>query len=120
LELATIEATGFQFVHTDAVQTHGGGGHPSGAALGCVVHRERGIVMKLKHRYPFSSTLKRMSTIVEHCALPSAASVAAGRPVAGQTSLFLFTKGAPEVLAEPGTEYAHLDVSNSFHSSMCN
>ena len=46
------------------------------------------IVVKVKHRYPFSSALKRMSVIVE-CLLP-------GEQKSG---LFVFIKGAPEVLA---------------------
>lgn len=60
----------------------------SGSSLCCVVHSTKGLVAKVKHRYPFSSALKRMSAIVE-CSIPSK----------GESGLFVFTKGAPEVLA---------------------
>ena len=46
-------------------------------------------MLKVKHRYPFSSALKRMSVLVE-CYLPAEQ----------KAGLFIFTKGAPEVLAE--------------------
>lgn len=57
-------------------------------SLCCAVHAGKGIVVKVKHRYPFSSALKRMSVIAE-CSIP----------FKSETGLFIFSKGAPEVLA---------------------
>jgi magnesium-transporting ATPase (P-type) len=70
----------------------------SASSLCCVVHSTKGIVSKVKHRYPFSSSLKRMSVIAE-VSIPSK----------GETGLFVFVKGAPEVLA------AHLLEVPSFY-----
>ena len=67
-------------------------------SLCCAVHAGKGIVIKVKHRYPFSSALKRMSVIAE-CSIPFKA----------ESGLFIFSKGAPEVLA------SYMDVIPPFY-----
>jgi manganese-transporting P-type ATPase len=67
-------------------------------SLCCAVHAGKGIVIKVKHRYPFSSALKRMSVIAE-CSIPFKA----------ESGLFIFSKGAPEILA------SYMDVIPSFY-----
>lgn len=58
-------------------------------------------MLKVKHRYPFSSALKRMSVLVE-CSLPAEQ----------KSGIFVFTKGAPEVLA------AHMiDIPAFYHET---
>jgi cation-transporting ATPase 13A1 len=55
--------------------------------------QERGLLAQSKHRYPFSSALKRMSVIVEVSKLDAAGAVL-------DQGAFVFTKGAPEVLEQ--------------------
>ena len=106
LEKATFEASGFVF----SSSAKGGSGPESTVLIspqwsegGC------GLRMVVKHRYPFSSALKRMSTIVE-CVVPEtdddegeSSSPNSELPVGGLTinsGLYVLTKGAPEVLEE--------------------
>ena len=106
LEKATFEASGFLF----SSGAKGGGGpdstvlvSPQWSEGGC------GLRMIVKHRYPFSSALKRMSTIVECLVLETDGDEGASSnpnselPVGGVTinsGMYVLTKGAPEVLEE--------------------
>jgi cation-transporting ATPase 13A1 len=87
LEIAAMEASQCQFeVNAKTNQSSGF----RGGSLPCVIHKEKNIRCQLRKRFPFTSNLKRMSVIVE---VSEAGSSAA-------TSTVVFTKGAPEVLAE--------------------
>ena len=76
-----------------------GGSQRSGPSLGYFVRSYRAAQTSIHvvHRYPFSSSLKRMSVIadVRH------------RTASGVncSSLFIFTKGAPEILADPSKKF---------------
>lgn len=99
LEITTMESSGFQFINESVLHGTSDKSKPStGLSLTCVVHQALGVALKVKHRYPFSSALKRMSTIVEGYL-----------PGENKAGLFVFTKGAPEVLA------AHMKDIPSFY-----
>lgn len=90
LEKATMEASGFQFVD------------PSG---NIIVSQDRKVLIKIKHRYPFSSALKRMSVVVESQKIIEDDGSAGGDTIGGVPSLsaptlLILTKGAPEILEE--------------------
>jgi cation-transporting ATPase 13A1 len=98
LEIATMECSGYQFVSEEALNASTAQQIGSSGSLSCVIHPTKGVALKIKHRYPFSSSLKRMSSIVE-CSLLAES----------KSGLFIFTKGAPEVLA------GHLSVIPMFY-----
>ena len=89
LEKATFEASEFQFAPSIK------GGSPDTIAVHCPAS---GLAAKVCHRYPFSSALKRMSTIVE-CHVPAGGG--SGDPTL-TSGIYILTKGAPEVLEESG------------------
>jgi len=91
LEKATFEASEFQFAAIGK-----GGCGPDAIAVHCPVS---GLAAKVTHRYPFSSSLKRMSTIAE-CHVPTAVGTAAGDLTTLSSGIYILTKGAPEVLEE--------------------
>ncbi len=92
LEQAAMRASGFSFDSPGRSV----GGHQS------LSNVARGLRVAVRHKLPFSSTLKRMSAIVEVERIPSVdASSAMGIVRLGAVkSLFVFTKGAPEVLEQ--------------------
>ena len=80
LEKATVEASGFSFVK----ESRAAGPADSATLLNPALQTR----VRVLRRFPFNSTLKRMSVAVE--------STVSGSP----PSTFIYTKGAPEVLAE--------------------
>lgn len=73
MELVSLEASGFSL-----------GGVDGTVAMSI----ERKVQLKIKHRYPFSSALKRMSVVVE-----------SKNSNNNEDKTYLFTKGAPEIIA---------------------
>lgn len=94
LEIVTLEATGFQFdTATQATASHAS----SRLILPSFLSADKSVKLVLKHRYPFNSTLKRMSVLTEVTLKPEVYYYSS--VTNSVTGLFLFTKGAPEVLA---------------------
>jgi len=91
LEVATMMASGFDADVAVFASSSGKGS----VGLGSIIHAKRGIRVLLRHRYPFSSALKRMSVVVSVEYLRDAAYTAASSSL-----LWVFTKGAPEVLED--------------------
>lgn len=107
MELCTLEASGFSLI-SGVGQTHGS--TPSGSNV--VVNEEANVAIRTIHRYAFSSALKRMSVIVQCSSIKSTGSAAAtagpgssssgsgsGNTISPSSVYYVFTKGAPEVLA---------------------
>lgn len=94
LEKATFAASGFQFV------SNARGGSMDSTP---VSSPSRGISILVKHRYPFSSALKRMSTIAHSTVLGvDLTETGSEKGAAISSGLYVLTKGAPEVLAHAG------------------
>lgn len=74
LESATMSASGYVFRS-----------YTVGDSAPCMVH-ETGVELRVRHKYPFTSELKRMSVVVE-----------AAQP-GGQRRNMVFCKGAPEII----------------------
>lgn len=83
MEVAAMEASGFKLSQYSAA---------AGSIAAISSEASTPFLLKIMHRYAFSSALKRMSVIVQYEPL--------GLPKPLKTrNLFVFTKGAPEVLA---------------------
>lgn len=95
LEIATMTASGYKFrsyTGTDSVP--------------CIVNEEQGHELRVRHKYPFTSELKRMSVVVE----------AQGR--SGLRRTLAFCKGAPEIVAKYlSTVPAFYDTTYFYHMS---
>jgi manganese-transporting P-type ATPase len=63
----------------------------SSVTVNTIVHQEKGLFVKVLHRYQFSSALKRMSVLAEVAYKTKSTSVMS-------TQRMVFSKGAPEVL----------------------
>jgi len=98
LEIVTLESTGFQFETALAVGSVTPSQASSRLILPSFLSADKMARVALKHRYPFNSTLKRMSVLAE-VTLKSDGSFTSNSSTDSLTGLFLFTKGAPEVLA---------------------
>jgi cation-transporting ATPase 13A1 len=92
-----MRASGFSF----DLSGRSAGGHLS------LSNVARGLRVTVRHKLPFSSTLKRMSAVVEVERIPSLGAssldvVRLGVAAAAKSvkSIFVFTKGAPEVLEQ--------------------
>jgi cation-transporting ATPase 13A1 len=72
MELVSLEASGFSIGGIDGT---------------VAMNMERKLQLKVKHRYPFSSALKRMSVIVD------------SKSGDDSVKTYLFTKGAPEIVS---------------------
>jgi cation-transporting ATPase 13A1 len=72
-----------------------------------IVSEQSGVELRVRAKYPFSSDLKRMSVLVEAIAGHTGAVSSSG----SGRKLFLFCKGAPEVLA------AHLAVVPEYYNA---
>jgi magnesium-transporting ATPase (P-type) len=132
LDIATMQASGFVFA------TGGDEGVEQGAQGAVALYHEgRGLRLRVRHKYPFTSELKRMSVLVE-CAGDTGAGTGAGKGGGGGAGkgeggggngggkgtdapappLYLFTKGAPEVLARYlAFKPAYYDSTYFYHMS---
>jgi cation-transporting ATPase 13A1 len=97
LEVATMMSSGFIFER--------GSSQGDGSMAPSATSSVRGLRVSIKHRFPFNSTLKRMSVLTEVQDV-SSASVAAGSSSTSssgpksKSALYIFTKGAPEVIQD--------------------
>jgi len=116
LEIAAMEASGFAF-RLGKQQSHSEGG---GNVLS-VEHEERNLRVTIRHKYPFTSALKRMSIVAECSNVhpstinSSSSSGGAGKPQQQQSKTMVFTKGAPEVLAQYLKEVPAFYNATYFH-----
>jgi cation-transporting ATPase 13A1 len=79
LEIATIESSGYHFLENRQENS-------------IVLHNaEKGVTINVIKKFPFSSTLKRMSVIAQIDFNNGSGSI---------SSMYAFVKGAPEVLSE--------------------
>ncbi len=63
------------------------------------VHRARDITMRVRQKFAFNSAEKRMSVVAECLpSLQAGSGVSSSREVQQQPNVWVFTKGAPEVL----------------------
>lgn len=87
LEIASFAASGFE------AQSGRGGAASSSRDIGLKIlaNTGRSLRLSLRHRFQFTSTLKRMSVVAD---------ISVGSPAAAQQQTWLLTKGAPEVLEE--------------------
>jgi len=82
MEVATMETTNFVF-----------------ESASVVANKKRNIRLRIHHKYPFSSALKRMSVLVEAEAMSKQVLSSEQQNPSSAGEVFLFTKGAPEILA---------------------
>jgi cation-transporting ATPase 13A1 len=112
LEIATLQSSGFQFGNLDG---------------SFIVNTGLNIQLKVLHKYPFSSSLKRMSTIVQYSTVDinndklqlnsyNSGSISSSNSSSSpSSSLLLFTKGAPEILADRITNLPDFYKSTYLH-----
>lgn len=96
-----MRASGFEQIIINGSSASGGTNASSLVAdpVTLYVHRARDITMRVRQKFAFNSTDKRMSVIAE--CLPSmqaSSGPSSSREVQQQPNLWVFTKGAPEVL----------------------
>eukprot|EP01038_Epipyxis_sp_PR26KG_P009601 gene9601-12930_t len=117
LELATMLNSGFKFNSNNNTARSTSSSTTFSQSL---VNRELGIQVKIKHKFPFSSTLKRMSVIVDinrfaesGDANTSISSTKRTIPSTSSTAseCYVFTKGAPEIIS------SYLKEMPSFYES---
>lgn len=87
LEIATFSASGFTVPVLSTAK--------NSISLATLVNELRNLKLSVRHRFLFSSALKRMSVIVTIDEL-----LPAGNNSCSKTQTWVFTKGAPEVLEE--------------------
>ena len=92
--MATFEASGYEMDHDGQLMTH-----PlySGAAALTGSIAQTNVISKIRvlHRYPFSSALKRMSVHAE----VTVSKMIGGTTIENRLQQVVFCKGAPEVIA---------------------
>lgn len=72
-----------------------------GDSAPCIFHEESGHELRVRHKYPFTSELKRMSVVVE----------AGAQAGSGARRSMVFCKGAPEIIAN------YLSVVPAFYNA---
>jgi manganese-transporting P-type ATPase len=102
LEVESFSKTGFQVSAAVA----------SSVTVNTVLHQEKGLFVKVLHRYQFSSALKRMSVLAEVAHKAKNTSVMSSQRM-------VFSKGAPEVLQKHLRKVpANYEATYTLHMSM--
>lgn len=88
LEIATMSASGYQFQNS-----------AKGDGVTAIVNSGNGTELRVRHKYPFTSDLKRMTVVLEAVSATAVHPYASTSSSSGGRRNLVFTKGAPEVLA---------------------
>ena len=104
LEIATMSASGYQFQKNDGVTS--------------IVNGHNGTELRVRHKYPFTSDLKRMTVVLEAVSATASHPYASTSSSSGGRRSLVFTKGAPEVLSNHLAEVpAYYNSTYFYHMS---
>lgn len=104
LEIATMSASGYQFQSS-----------AKGDGVTAIVNAGNGTELRVRHKYPFTSDLKRMTVVLEAVSATATHPYASTSSSSGGRRNFVFTKGAPEILAHHLAEVPSYYNATYFH-----
>lgn len=104
LEIATMSASGYQFQNS-----------AKGDGVTAIINVGNGTELRVRHKYPFTSDLKRMTVVLEAVSATASHPYASTSSSSGGRRNFVFTKGAPEILANHLAEVPSYYNATYFH-----
>lgn len=103
LEIASFSTSGFEFISSPSQNNNNNNNNNGGGASFAatdLINSSLNIQVKILHKFPFNSELKRMSTVVAVRPLNPSSAVSGDINLSQSPSIYIFTKGAPEIIQQ--------------------